>query len=239
MGFEHAEQLLSEGEAQNAEKDAAEEKEAVLLRRSREIAAGGGYREICEGLRAENLLVPNVARIRARWGDVLPLHFLEEKDWESAVALELFHSETFAHSVRTYCIAKEKVEKRLSRDIVLKDIFAREGVSLEQFYRTCLFHDIGKTAIPQEIIQNTVSKDEAITILTGLINDGFHEDIARAIGIDPFPSVRYTREDIAQAVQRARASHKNYSRCVSSFSRRVRACAREGISERYAAGRAD
>lgn len=203
MGFEQMEQLFSERKKQDAEKIAAQEKEEMFLLRSREIAAKGDCREIIEKLRAEDLLIPNVARIRARWGDVLPLHFLEEKDWELFAALELFHSETFEHSLRTYCTAKEKVEKRLPRDIVLKDLFNREGVSLDQFYRTCLFHDIGKTALPQTVIQNTVSKDKAIEILTDLINKDSGGALAKKIGIEHISNSRHSREVVAQAAERA------------------------------------
>lgn len=193
--------MESENIEQGAEKNNTEQEE-VLLRRSREIAGQGDYWKIREMLRDENLIDMNIKRIHEQWGDALPLNFFKKDDWELLTALELFHPETFEHSLRTYLTAKEKVEKRLSYDIVLKDLFLREGVSLEQFYRSCLFHDIGKTALPQAIIQNSVSKDRAVEILTNLVNQRSDDALAKKMGFDYLSNAPYSREDIIQTLER-------------------------------------
>jgi hypothetical protein len=85
--------------------------------------------------------------------------FLIDKDWRILTALELFDKGTFKHSVRTYTIAREILEngpKKLKKEI------EQEGVLLNQFYIACLFHDLGKFAIPKFIL-NSVVTDEVWT----------------------------------------------------------------------------
>lgn len=82
--------------------------------------------------------------------DLVDLNFLDNNDWKILTALRLFHQETLEHSIGTYLVAKEKIEKlgELGKEII------HEGVSLDQFYRACLFHDIGKMAVPDFILNS-------------------------------------------------------------------------------------
>lgn len=82
--------------------------------------------------------------------------FLMEKDWRILTALELFDKGTFKHSIHTYSIARKVLGNgpaKLRREI------EQEGTILEQFYITCLFHDLGKFAIPKFILNSTVTDE--------------------------------------------------------------------------------
>lgn len=93
--------------------------------------------------------------------ELSPATFLIDKDWKILTALELFDKGTFEHSLRTYIIAKEILETRITK--LAKEI-EQEGVILKQFYLACLFHDLGKLTIPKFIINSVVS-DEVWTYL--------------------------------------------------------------------------
>lgn len=83
--------------------------------------------------------------------------FLNQMDWKILTGLRLFDEKTLEHSIGTYLIIKEKIEERL-RDLG-QDI-VHEGVQLEQLYRACLLHDVGKMAIPEFILNNKVTDDD-------------------------------------------------------------------------------
>lgn len=83
--------------------------------------------------------------------------FLTHEDWRILTAIELFDKKTFEHCVGTYIVARKKIEERL---VELGQEIIQEGVDLAQFYRGCLFHDIGKMAIPEFILNNTTTDAE-------------------------------------------------------------------------------
>ena len=87
--------------------------------------------------------------------------FLSSKDWRILTSIRLFNKETFEHSIGTYLIAREKIGKNI---IELGIEIQHEGVLLEQFYRACLFHDIGKMAVPEFIITNKFNNNNWITM---------------------------------------------------------------------------
>ncbi|KKQ50932.1 MAG: hypothetical protein US70_C0028G0016 [Parcubacteria group bacterium GW2011_GWD2_38_11] len=86
--------------------------------------------------------------------DLSSADFLNRKDWGILTAIELFDKKTFEHSIGTYLVARKKIEERL---LDLGQKITDEGIELKQFYRSCLFHDIGKLAIPEFILNNTTT----------------------------------------------------------------------------------
>lgn len=96
--------------------------------------------------------------------------FLTKKDWEMLTTLWLYDPETADHSVETYRIAHERIERPIELKehavvINLSQEFSREGVSKEQFLRACLLHDIGKLSIPIEVLTNHLTDAECARIL--------------------------------------------------------------------------
>lgn len=83
--------------------------------------------------------------------DLSSADFLTNEDWRILTSIELFDKKTFEHCIGTYMVARQKIEKRL---VELGQEIVHEGVELAQLYRSCLFHDIGKLAIPELILNN-------------------------------------------------------------------------------------
>lgn len=130
--------------------------EAAHLR-AVEIADAGGYAAALERLREEGLLSGEVGRIQETCRESLEdAVWMTEADWEMLAVLRCFDEKTALHCVNTYRIAKAKIEEITLSGHHMSELVGREGVTLEQFYRACLFHDIGKCCIPRATLNNTL-----------------------------------------------------------------------------------
>lgn len=137
---------------------------------SKEIASGGNFTNIRTELTEKDLLKTEVERVRTKYEtDLSKIDFLTEQDLEIFTILDLYDEELALHSLETYFIAKEKVEKSLAFGVVLVDLFAQEGVTPEQFFRACFLHDIGKVEIPNFVINNSVNNEEMNLYLRELV----------------------------------------------------------------------
>jgi len=139
---------------------------------AKEIAQEGDYQNIKNELIEKNLLKSAMEYVTIKYKeDFSKMNFLTERDIEIFTILDLYDEELAIHSLETYYIAKEKTEKKLAHDVVLADLFEREGVSPEQFFRACFLHDIGKIEIPNFIINNEINNNEMDLLLRGLVID--------------------------------------------------------------------
>lgn len=125
------------------------------------------YTHIIEALQTRNLLEHEVKRVQEMYLPELEMFGmnLERDIWEMLTVLELFDPETARHCVDTYHIAKKKVETPLSTGITLANYFSEEGVSLQQFFVSCLLHDIGKIEVPHSVVVNRVSDEQCANLL--------------------------------------------------------------------------
>lgn len=122
--------------------------------RAEEIAGIGEYTQILETLRREDLLQAEVERVRSAYA-LYELDFVTEEDAVMFTILDLYDPGTAKHCYETYRIAKAKIEKEIFPGVSLaKLIENREGISLNQFYRACLLHDIGKIEVPRGVIRH-------------------------------------------------------------------------------------
>ncbi len=138
--------------------------------RARVIAGKGDFRSIRHELEMEGLLFDEVARVTKQYHDELSeIGELTERDMEMLTILDLYDPGTAAHCVETFRIAREKVTKRLSSGIILEELFARELVSTEEFFRACLLHDIGKVEIPRFVIDHPMNDSVMDLYLRDLI----------------------------------------------------------------------
>lgn len=88
-------------------------------------------------------------------------HALKEADWEMLTILELFDRATFDHCVRTYTIAKQKIESRGEVGTYLREKIAEEELTPWDIEHACLLHDMGKIALtPKDLILNNTLTDE-------------------------------------------------------------------------------
>lgn len=125
------------------------------------------FTHILDRLREGELLASQIERVKKLFAEDLGEfeNELSPAVWEMLTVMELFDPETAWHCVNTYNIAKEKVETKLFSGIVLADSFKDEGVSLEQFFVSCLLHDVGKVEVPHSVVVNKVGDSECADLL--------------------------------------------------------------------------
>jgi len=169
-------EILMSPESEDIEK---EENTGEL--RARKIAEFGNYTKIAETLTDEELLGDQIKRVQEVVGD--DIEFLTQKDWEILTVLELFDVVTFEHCLKTYKIAKDKVEKILDDDVIIADFIQSEVIDIEKFYRACLLHDIGKVEIPKSILNKVFHEDWDLPAVNVL--DEVDIENIRVLGFDP------------------------------------------------------
>lgn len=168
----------------------AEEKEVSLesTDHAEEIAGQGNYEAIRKELVEARLLEKHTRLMIDQHSKHLAERdfFPTQEDWEMLAILHLYDMPTFEHSMRTFDIAHDMVTKTLrgphNEDIRLQIFIQHEGVSLEQFLRAALFHDIGKVVIPREVLNNTFSDSDMNSILLRMVRDGRAQEVFDTIG---------------------------------------------------------
>lgn len=139
---------------------------------AREIAGKGNYEKIARELINSGLIEREKYRVREKYHRVFDaLPEVNDRDLEMFTILDLYHRGTAEHCAETYLLAKTKIEKRLASGVVLRNLFEREFVSTEEFFRASLLHDIGKVEIPRFIIGHTMNDDAMNIFLRGLVVD--------------------------------------------------------------------
>ncbi len=138
----------------------AEQKEAC------EIAAKYRYEQAVEVLIEQNLLESQIERVKNQYAETLESTTLElsEDDWQMFTILELYDKDTAEHSVRVFENAYKAIQRTLILDdgseFYLQTYLEEEGVSEQDFLHAALFHDIGKTIVPLEVLNNPITKEE-------------------------------------------------------------------------------
>lgn len=134
-----------------------------------EIAGEGKYEDIIEKLRANGALSACVEKIRSEYGARLALDnfVMTDRDFEMLTVLGLYDRSTVEHCIRTFELAYRIITHSFTDTaggiIVMGDFLGETEVSLEQFLRAALFHDIGKVIIPREILHNALDDEEVLT----------------------------------------------------------------------------
>lgn len=139
-----------------------------------EIARKGNYSEIVKNLENHDFLLEQMSRIQEEYGSILDqATFLFQEDsleiWKALTTLELYDKETFKHCLRTYEIAKSKIESPINIDrqaIDLKKMITNESMTgLDHFYKACLLHDIGKIEVPYFLVASEIKNSEWAELL--------------------------------------------------------------------------
>lgn len=150
--------------------------------RAFEIAGGGNYEEIADTLAKENLLAGEIERVRERYGKSLEsAEWMTSKDWEMLAIMDCYDQHTARHCVETFRIAEDRIERFKAGDKKFSDLIQAEDVPLSEFFRACLFHDIGKCCIPRAILNNNLFDEDFDTQLCNDILRGGKQNILNEI----------------------------------------------------------
>lgn len=146
--------------------------------RACEIATGGNYEEIRDTFRAEALLSGEVGRVHEVYGAALEsADWMTPEDWEMLAIMDCYDKGTADHCVETYRIARDRIERFTMGDKKFSEMITGEGIPLSEFYRACLFHDIGKCCIPHSILHNHLTDADFGKQLCEDVFHGGREDI--------------------------------------------------------------
>jgi HD-GYP domain-containing protein (c-di-GMP phosphodiesterase class II) len=146
--------------------------------RARAIAGKGDFAHIEHELVMEGLLKSQSARVMEKYSYIFSqMQEVNERDLEMFTILELYDKGTARHCAETYRIAREKLEKRLASGVVLGKLFEQELVTLDEFFRACLLHDIGKVDIPRSVINHPMNDTQMDLYLRDLVVEHHDPDI--------------------------------------------------------------
>jgi len=143
--------------------------------RAIEIAGEGKYAVILDTLREEKLLTKEMERVEREYS-LDDISFLNEHDREMFAVLDLYDPGTARHCLETYQIAREKIEKEIIPGVSFARLIEKqEDVTLDQFYRACLFHDIGKVEVPRAVIRNHFDEGHMLECMHHVYHTLYHD----------------------------------------------------------------
>ncbi|MFA5841714.1 MAG: hypothetical protein WC835_01980 [Candidatus Paceibacterota bacterium] len=174
---------------------------------ARSIAENGRYEGIIGELLSKGLLEGCVKRTQAEFSARIEASGFApaSKDWEMLTVMRLFHHDTAEHCVRTFEILSYKIHETLigpsGTPVNLSDNIVAEGVSIPEFLRAALLHDVGKIVIPRSVLDNPISNTKWWDILGAEVHLSGHEaEAVRAhiseLSGSPFNLATY-REDLS------------------------------------------
>ncbi|OIP60246.1 MAG: hypothetical protein COZ29_01080 [Candidatus Moranbacteria bacterium CG_4_10_14_3_um_filter_45_9] len=86
--------------------------------------------------------------------------YFTEEHWEIAATLEAYDKRTFDHSLRVATFVYDMTNNGGETEIYLRQCIHMEESSLGELFTAALFHDIGKTTIPCDILHDFHSRRE-------------------------------------------------------------------------------
>ncbi len=152
---------------------------------ARNIVKSGDFTETFNKLREENLLTQQTERVKELYKKQLETaNFLTEKDWELLTFIDLYSPDLTTHCIETYQLAHSKIEQIHIGSETLAQLINKESVSTEEFYRACLLHDIGKTLIPESILNRVSLPGDWLAISRMSPDDPLREEVFERLELD-------------------------------------------------------
>lgn len=155
-------------------------------RKARRIAREKVVTEAMQELKHEGLLHKNVEKTKLAYAETFKdTEFLTPRDWEMLTTVRLYCPELSDHSVETYSLVKAKLDHIHIKEETLATLITTEGASLDQFYRACVLHDIGKTTIPESVLNFALEPGDWLALKSTLEDKSRNEKILEHLGIPP------------------------------------------------------
>jgi len=158
--------------------------------RARNIAGSCDLSSIIHELDQEKFLEPFSLLVEKKYSaEIIKTGFKATKnDWEFFAALWLYDVPTAEHSIRTMALAKriatDQMEGPRGEKITLEKLVENK-LPLEQFLRAALFHDIGKIALPREVVNNALGDKEMGELFMDTLRGKDRNAILETAGLDP------------------------------------------------------
>jgi hypothetical protein len=137
----------------------------VGYEQARDIVKDYDFSNALRILTQENILENLIARTKSKYGHSLETAtFFTERDWEYLTIIELYSPELAVHSIETYKLLRSKIERIHIGPETIAQAVVREKSSLEEFYRASILHDIGKTLIPESVLNHVAGPGDWLAI---------------------------------------------------------------------------
>jgi hypothetical protein len=150
---------------------------------ARDIICEYDFAEASQRLSEEGLLDDEVSKTKEMYKEQLKdADFLTERDWELLSIINLYSEELATHSVETYQLVRSKIEHILLGSETIAQTIVNENVSLGEFFRACLLHDIGKTAIPLSILNYALAPSDWQSLANALFKEPPDEKVLEHLG---------------------------------------------------------
>ena len=151
---------------------------------AREIIQNNDFQRSSKELEQEGILAGQVTRVMELYQDSLEgSEFLTGRDWELLTMIELYSPDLSVHSIETYLLVRSKIENIYIGSDTVAQVIEKERVSLDEFYRSCLFHDVGKLHIPESILDNTFTKDDWVDYIYKDLNNNPGGAVLERLGL--------------------------------------------------------
>ena len=151
---------------------------------ARGIIQSNDFQRSSKELEQEGILAGQVTRVMELYGDSLEgSEFLTGRDWELLTMIELYSPDLSVHSIETYLLVRSKIETIYIGSETVAQVIEKERVSLDEFYRACLLHDIGKLHIPEDILDNTLTKDDWVDYIYKELHDNPSDVVLERLGL--------------------------------------------------------
>jgi response regulator RpfG family c-di-GMP phosphodiesterase len=151
---------------------------------ARTILCESDFKQASTRLAEEGLLVEQVARTQEKFKHELEdATFLNERDWELLSMITIYSEDLATHSVETYQLVRSKIEHILIGSETIAQTIIAENVSLGEFFRACLLHDIGKTAIPSSVLNYALAPGDWQALANAIFKDPPDAKVLERLGL--------------------------------------------------------
>lgn len=132
-----------------------------------DIAKLGDFFVIEKTLQDNGILNTVVTEVKQVYGsDLTHIDWFTSADFVLFAILDLYDRALAQHSLAVLKLLQQKITRPVCyQQIRFLDLVTNSGINLNQFWRGCLFHDLGKIKIPNFILNNTTTNQELLQIL--------------------------------------------------------------------------